>query len=392
MKPELLAPCHDFATLKAAITSGADAVYFGVKKYNMRMKAGNFSEEELPEIVSYCHKKGVKAYLTVNVIIYEEELREARSLLIKAKESGVDAVIIHDIGALRIARELGLITHVSTQASISNSVEANEYARLGASRVILARELNLKQIKEVAKKSRIPVEVFIHGAMCVSISGRCFFSQAMYGKSANRGECYQPCRQEWTVRNRDGEFIYDGERFLNSKDLCMIEHIPELISTGAKSFKIEGRMKDANYVSTVVSVYREAIDNFNKNKIKEWLKRLSSVFNRGFSTGFYYNNPEEDLKGNGNQSSIKKEYVGEIINYYSRKGVAELLIKNNELIINDEVIIENSFKFIKQKIKSMESKHKKITKAIKGEIIGLKVKEKTSKGMQVYKLVNTNNY
>ncbi len=386
-KPELLAPCHDFATLRAAINAGADAVYFGVKKFNMRMNADNFSEDELSLIVSECHENGVKAYLTLNVVVYEDELSEVKELLIKARESGVDAVIVHDIATLKLARSIGLNVHVSTQANITNSVSVNAYADMGASRVILSRELNLKQVKSIVSKSRIGVEVFIHGSMCVSISGRCFFSQYLYGRSANRGECLQPCRQKWVVKNDSGEMIYDGERFLSSKDLCTINFIPEIISSGVESLKIEGRMKDANYVSTVTRVYREAIDNFDKKRVSEWLNRLNSVFNRGFSSGFYYNNPEEDLINSGNHSPLRKELIGEVVNYYKKVGVAELMVKK-ELMIGDEVIIESRYNFIKQKVKSMEVNHKQVNNAV--GLVGLLVDKPVRKGMKVYKMVSNN--
>ncbi len=387
-KPELLAPCHDFATLKAAITAGADAVYFGVKKFNMRMNANNFSEDELPLIVSECHKNGVKAYLTLNVVVYEDELSEVKELLSKAHDSGVDAVIVHDLATLRLAKSIGLNVHVSTQANITNSMSVNAYADMGASRVILSRELTLEQIKSIVNNARIGVEVFIHGSMCVSISGRCFFSQYLYGKSANRGECLQPCRQKWIVKNESGEMIYDGSRFLSSKDLCTINFIPEIISSGVESLKIEGRMKDANYVSTVTKVYREAIDNFDKKRISEWLSRLNSVFNRGFSSGFYYNNPEEDLSNSGNHSPLRKELIGEVINYYKKVSVAELRI-NKELSVGDEIIIESRYNFLKQKITSLEINHKSVNNAT--GLVGLLVNKPVRKGMNVYKIVSNNN-
>jgi len=384
MKPELLVPCHDFATLKAAVEAGADAVYFGVKNFNMRLKAGNFELSELPRVIKYCHENEVRAYLTVNVVVYEDELEEVRDLLTKAR--GIDAVIVHDISTLKLAQELGLEVHVSTQANISNSVSANVYAELGASRVILARELSLEQVRVVAKNSRVPVEVFVHGAMCVSISGRCFFSQAMYGKNANRGECYQPCRQSWIVKNKDGEFVYDGERFLNSKDLCMIEHMPQLLDLGVASFKIEGRMKDANYVSTVTKCYREAIDDFDEGKVKDWVNRLSSVFNRGFCTGFYFGEPEESGVS-GNQSGYSKEFIGEVTNYYKEPGVAEVFLKAGDLKLSDEVIIESNDDFVKQEVNSLEVDKKPVKKVNKGGKVGLKTTKPVRKGASVYKLV-----
>ncbi|MFA5406268.1 MAG: peptidase U32 family protein [Candidatus Nanoarchaeia archaeon] len=387
MKPELLAPCHDFATLSAAVEAGADAVYFGVKKYNMRLKANNFNEKDLLRITKLCHKNNVKAYLTVNVVVYEDELKSLKKLLIKAKRACVDAVIVHDLATLRLSYDLGLECHVSTQANITNSESIKSYASMGASRVILSRELTLKQLRTVIKQSPLPVEVFVHGAMCVSISGRCFFSQAMYHKSANRGECNQPCRQEWVVKNNDGEFIYDGESFLNSKDLCMIEHLPELIKAGPVSLKIEGRMKDANYVSTVTKCYREAIDDFSKKRVIDWKNRLSSVFNRGFCTGFYYNKLEENIKSSGNASPIKKEFIGVVTNYYAKQGVAEIELKSGKLTLGEKIIIESAESFHKQVVDSMEVNHNKIKVLKKGSKAGIKVSKRVSNGAQVYKIM-----
>lgn len=386
MKPELLAPCNNIATLKAAINSGADAVYFGVQKYNMRMKAGNFSIDELTKIVELCHDSGVKAYLTTNIVLYENELNDLRELLKKAKIAGVDAVIVHDLAVLKMARELGLEVHISTQANVSNSVAANVYADLGVSRVILARELSLEQIEEVSKNSRIPVEVFVHGAMCVSISGRCFFSQAMYCKSANRGECYQPCRQPWVVKNEEGEFIYDGERFMNAKDLCMIEHLPKI--KGASCFKIEGRMKDANYVSTVVSVYREAIDDWDEHKVPAWLEKLKSVFNRGFSTGFYFIKPDKEVNMDsyGNHANQMKVEVGKVTNYYQEHGVVEIKLTSSDLKVGDTLVIETRDEFFKQTVSSIEVDNKPVACAVKGQWVGVKFDQPVRKGLMVYKL------
>ncbi|MBD3312453.1 U32 family peptidase [archaeon] len=385
MKPELLSPCHDFATLRAAVESGADAVYFGVKGFNMRAKAGNFELNELKRVVSYCHENRVRAYLATNVVVYEDELGRVKKLLGEARKAGVDAVIVHDLGVLRLAVELGLDVHISTQANTTNSIGADTYAELGASRVILSRELLLEQVRRLAANTKIDVEVFIHGAMCVSISGRCFLSQAIYGANANLGECYQPCRQEWFVSNSDGELIYDGERFLNSKDLCMIEYVPELLDSGVKAFKIEGRMRDADYVSTVTSVYREAIDDFNKEKVPVWKDALKSVFNRGYCTGFYYGEPEESGLGS-NQSTTRKVQAGIVSNYYKKVGAAELELTAAGLSLGDEVIIESKKVFLKQRVESLEINHEKVEHASKGERVGLKTVKPVKQGAIIYKL------
>jgi putative protease len=251
----------------------------------------------------------------------------------------------------------------------------------------LSRECSLEQIKKVVKNSKVPIEVFVHGAMCVSISGRCFLSQALHFKNANRGECMQSCRQQWLVTNNNGELVYDGERFLNAKDLCMIEHLPLLVRSGVKSLKIEGRMRDANYVSTVVSVYREALDHWDKSKIKGWRERLASVFNRGFCNGFYFGRPDTEvvLDKADNQSIVRKVFVGEVVNYYRKQGVAEVKLFGNNVKLGDILLFEGSC-FLKQPASSLEINHKKVKSAKKGNNVAIKVGKKVRVGDQVYKI------
>lgn len=388
---ELLAPCHDYATLNAAIESGANAIYFGIDSLNMRLNAKNFKLTDLTKIAKICHEKKIKAYLALNSIIYENELKKSENIIKKAKLANIDAIIIQDLSLIPIMKRYKIEFHISTQASVSNSEAANEYKKLGASRVILAREVSLKDLNKIVKNSNIDLEVFIHGAMCVSISGRCFLSGAMYQKSANRGECMQPCRQEWQVKNKYGDLIYDNERFMNAKDLCTIEIIDKIIKSGVKSLKIEGRMKDANYVSTVVKVYRDAIDNYDKNKIKDWLKRLSIVYNRGFSTGFYLDKPSNkdiELKTDGSVSKTKKVALGVVKNYYPKIQVAEILLNHSALKVGDELIIQGKTTYIKQAVKSMQINKKDVLKANKGQRVAVKILTLARKNDQVFKLSN----
>ncbi len=390
MKPELLAPCRNWPTLKAAVFSGADAVYFGVGEFNMRMISNNFGLEDLPEVVRFCHDRNVKTYLTLNSIIYENEFERVEKIVKRAKEAGVDAIIIQDLGVIPLLKKHGLSFHISTQASVSNSRAVNMYASLGAERVVLARECNIKDVKRIVKNSKIGIELFIHGSMCVSISGRCFFSYTMYGKSADRGECMQPCRQRWVVKNDKNEFIYTGKRFLNAKDLCTLPFLDKLLDTGAVSFKIEGRRKDSNYISTVVKVYREAIDNFDKKRVNEWMDRLRSVFNRGFDNGFYLGLPGPDsidLDGEKSQATYKKVAVGIVKNYYPKVSAAEVYLNHTSLSVGDEVIIEGATTFIRQKITSIEINHKKIDSANKDETIAILVEGKVRKGDEIYKFI-----
>ena len=279
--------------------------------------------------------------------------------------------------------------HISTQASVSNSCSANEYKKLGAKRVILAREVSLKDLAKISKNAKIDLEVFIHGAMCASISGRCFLSGAIYQRSANRGECMQPCRQEWRVSNKNGELIYDGERFMNAKDLCTIHFLDKIIRAGVKSLKIEGRMKGPEYISTVVKVYREAIDCFDKSRINEWMERLSNVYNRGFSTGFYLGKPgKESIEHSidGNVSRQKKTLVGEVKNYYPKIGVAEIILNHAGIRLGDEIMITGKTTHFGQKVESMEIGKKSAKRADKGERVAVKVNDVARKNDLIYKI------
>ena len=279
---ELMAPLKNYKSLNAVL-GRADAVYFGVESLNMRMYSDNFKLQDLHDIVKTCHDNNTRAYLTTNIIIYENEFSLLDKILDKAVEADIDAVIIHDIGAIQLVKEKGLNFHISTQASVSNSRTAKFYESLGAQRLILARELSLDQIKEIRTKlSNTEIETFVHGAQCTSISGRCYFSAEIcqsQGYSANRGKCIQPCRRKWRVYDdQNNELVYDGVFFINAKDLCMIEHIPKLIEAQIDSFKIEGRMRDPIYIEETTKCYREAIDSYYENtftdeKIKDWMKR-----------------------------------------------------------------------------------------------------------------------
>jgi len=388
---ELLAPCHDYATLNAALDSGADAAYFGIDSLNMRMNAKNFKAKDLQKISMICHAHKAKAYLALNSIIYESELPKAEKIIRQAKAAGIDAAIIQDYGLIPLLKKNKMKFHISTQASVSNSASANLCKKLGASRVILAREVSLKDLSKIAKNSKIDLEVFIHGAMCASISGRCFLSGAIYKKSANRGECMQPCRQEWSVKSKTGELIYDGKRFMNAKDLCTIEFLDKIIRTGVNSLKIEGRMKDANYVSTVVKVYREAIDNFDKSKVKEWLKTLGSVYNRGFSRGFYLNTPgskDIDYDNEGSASKTKKLPIGVVKNYYPKAKAAEILLNQGGLRQGDEIIFQGKTTFFKQKVSSMQISRKDVKQALKNERVAVKTIKLARRNDLVFKLSN----
>jgi len=271
-KYELLAPAGNFPMLVAAIKAGADSVYFGLKEFSMRQNARNFTIKDLDKIEKICKPKNIKRYLTLNTIIYDNELKRIEKI-IKQIKNKVDAIICWDLLVIQLCRKYKIPFHISTQASVANTKAAEFYKKLGAERIVLARELNLKQIKDISKK--IDVETFIHGAMCVSISGRCFTSQFLFNKSANRGECIHPCRRSYIVRDKQEgyELEIDNDKIMSAKDLCTLPFIEKLKKAGIRAFKIEGRNRDPRYVDTVVKVYRKALDKkLTKNEIKQGLE------------------------------------------------------------------------------------------------------------------------
>jgi putative protease len=410
---ELLSPARDFTALAAAINSGADSIYVGVKSYNMRANAANFTVDELGEAVKRCHDSGVKLYVCTNIVMTDSQIDGLRSLMPRLHSQEVDAVIVSDLGACKVASENDVDVHMSVQANLSNVEALKVLEGMGVERAILSRELSLAQIKDMARKTSLEIETFIHGAMCMAVSGRCFLSSYLYDKSANCGECLQPCRKEWKILSEDGhELMLEaktsgkdvGEKgknleqqskthILSPRDLCTVEHIPELVEAGIDAFKIEGRARPAEYVATVTSVYREAIDSYLKGsweihreeKLQRWLEELQKVFNRGFDTGFYFRTPHETSSYN-KATHIKKD-VGEVVNYYSKVSAAEIRLWN-DLEVGDEIMIQGptTGSFI-QKVESMQINGKNIEKAFKGQNVGIAVEGKVRPHDAVYKRV-----
>jgi len=348
-KVELLAPARNLKSIKAA-SPYADSIYFGIEDYNMRVRSENIALKDLSKVTDYCHSQNLKAYLATNILVYDNEINYLREIMEEALDAGIDAVIVHDMAAIQIAKTLGIPFHISTQCNVSNSVSARFYEDLGSKRIILARELSLEKIKEI-KRNLITteIEIFIHGAMCTSISGRCYFSQDICGdeaRSANRGSCIQPCRRRWWVREESGiEYIYDGVRFMNSRDLCTIAFIPEFINANIDAFKIEGRMRHPHYTEIVSKVYREAIEahylgNFNEKKVGKWVTELKKVYNRGFTPGFYFKRMTESdhqHKSPTNLSHYRYIRVGKVID--SDNNYATILLNNGYISKNDDIII-----------------------------------------------------
>ena len=410
---ELLAPAGNFISLRAVLENGADAVYFGLDDYNMRANAKNFSLDDLKEVSKIAEEYGAKTYLCTNTILNERLACSLDNNLETISSSEIDGLILSDIGLIENTVSNGLEAHISVQQNVSNSYMLKTLKKLGAKRAILSRELSLGEITELAKKSPIETEVFVHGAICMAISGRCFLSYGLYGRSANCGDCLQPCRKNWTLTYEDGDdkvinfsdvdeesFIIapsdDGSyrtNFFSPKDMCMIEYIPELMKSGVSSFKLEGRARSPDYGAMVTGIYRQAIDNYNNDplnyKVKdEWMEELKSVFNRGFDTNFYFNTPFEVSEDN--QSKYIKKDIGQVVNYYNRAKAAELRIWD-DLKIGDKIIIQGKTTgSIIHTIDSMQIEGKSVLNVKKGSNVAIAIPTKVREKDFVYKLVERN--
>lgn len=406
-KPELLSPIQDYTSLNAAINNGADAVFFGIKGFNMRAGAKNFTVKDLPKIVKIAHNHKVKTYLAINTIIYENEIKKVTEILKKVKVAKVDAIICWDFSIIQIAKKLGIEVHISTQASIANSETAEFYRKLGVTRVVLARECSLEQIKEIKKHTKAEIEIFIHGAMCVSMSGRCFMSQFLTGRSANRGECTQPCRRKYLIKQIDGgKELELGENYVMSpKDMCTIDFIEKILDVGVDSLKIEGRNRSPEYVATVTNAYRKVIDFYYSNKkhdkkfYEEFTKlkcslseKLDTVYHRGKSSGFFLGKPiNEWVNGHGSQATQKKAHVGKVLKFYKNISVAEILVQNNKIKIGDTIIFQGpTTGSLEAVIVSLEKDHMPINVAEKGEKIAIKIDSLVRENDEVYVMQKVN--
>jgi len=389
-----MAPAGDWTMLRAAVSNGADAVYFGLDKLNMRAKAANFTVDQLPEIISFCKEHKVLTYLTLNTIVFEEELEELEEIIIAAKKNEVDRIICSDLAVADLCYKYEFPFCISTQSSISNSLAADVYKRMGAVRIVLARECSLDEIKKIRAKTDLEIEAFVHGAMCIAVSGRCFMSHHLFGKSANRGECIQPCRREYEIYDPaiDKSLVIGEDYIMSPKDLCTIEFIDQLIETGIDSFKIEGRKRAPEYVAKAVSVYRQAIDlyfegNLTKEKKKELLTELEKVYNRGFSSGFYFDIPssEEYAGVEGSKATTRKSYVGKILNYYKEIEVAHILMESGQLKTDDEILIMGETTGVLDiKLEKFSVNDKENSIANRGDEITLKVPSLVRRNDKVY--------
>lgn len=353
-KPELLAPAGDLERLKMALIYGADAVYIGGEEFSLRAYADNFSAEDMKEGIEFAHSIGKKVYITLNIIPHNRDLTGIEKYVSEISKMKPDGVIVSDLGVVDVIKEQApeMKFHISTQANNVNWRTVSHWAKLGAERVILARELSLEEIKEIRDKlpQSLQLEIFMHGAMCISYSGRCLLSNYMAGRESNMGACAHPCRWQYYLmeEKRPGEYfpVYENERgtfIFNSNDLCMIEHIPEMVGAGVSSLKIEGRMKSSFYVATVVKAYRQAIDDYFENPDKyngskgNYLEEISKASHRNFTTGFYFGRPGNESH-NYNSSSYVRDYdfIGLVLDYDDSKGIA-LVEQRNKFIVGDNI-------------------------------------------------------
>lgn len=392
--PELVMGVRNMAALNAC-SENADAVYFSLDRLSLRSRAQEISTEKLAVFVEEIHNRGLKGYLAVNSVIYPENLKELEEVLDHAASTDIDAVIAWDPATIMKATERDLKVHISTQANVSNQITAEFYRSLGASRVVLARELSLEQIKEINEDTGIETEVFVHGAMCQAISGRCYLSAYLLGKSGNCGECSQPCRWEWSLHSDNGAVVdIEGKYLMSAKDLCMIEYIPELVEAGVDAFKVEGRLRNPGYTSTISGCYRQALNLFReglyeKNKVIPLKEKMALEYNRGFSTGFYFGYPGPDSLAydfDMNASSVKREAVGVVTNYYPKRSAAAVRLLEQGLELGDNIIIEGNTTYLEQEVRSIFHEGEKVSKIERGNEIGLAVEDIVRKNDRVFRI------
>ncbi len=405
---EIMAPAGSFDSLTAAIKAGADSVYFGIENLNMRSRSSNnFTIQNLHEIAEICRKNNVKSYLTVNTVLYDGDLQLMRKIVEAAKEANISAIIAADVAVMSYARELGVEIHLSTQLNISN-IEALKFYSIFADVVVLARELNLDQVAEIyneiikqnikgPKGELVRIEMFCHGALCMAVSGKCYLSLHEYGASANRGSCYQICRRGYTVKDKDSEveLDIDNEYIMSPKDLKTIHFMNKMMDAGVRVFKIEGRARGPEYVKTVVTCYREAIESnlkgdFNAEKIADWDKRLSTVFNRGFWNGYYLGQRlGEWTHEYGSSATKKKVLLGKGIKYFSKQKVAEFLLESGQLSVGDEILITGpTTGAVETIVEEIRVELLPVDKAVKGQSISIPVPEKIRPSDKLYKIIN----
>ncbi len=406
---EIMAPVGSYESLAAAIQAGANSIYFGVENLNMRShSANNFTIGDLHRIVGICKKHGLKSYLTVNTIIYDSELELMRNIVDAAAEAGLTAIIASDLSVLQYARSKGVEVHASTQLNITN-IEAVRFFSQFCDVVVTARELNVDQVAAIAraiseqnirgpKGELVQIEVFAHGALCMAVSGKCYLSLHQYGRSANRGQCFQPCRRGYEVTDCETgqQLVVEDKYIMSPKDLCTLPFLDRVLRAGVRVLKIEGRARGPEYVKTVVESYRRAVDaicdgTYSQPLIDELVERLRTVFNRGFWDGYYLGRRLGEWSGvYGSKATKRKEYVGRCTNFFTKLNVAEITLESGSLHPGDQLlIIGETTGVYEHTISEMRVDLQPVGEAVKGQALSIAVTSLVRRGDRVYKLVDT---
>lgn len=405
-----MAPAGSFESLVAGIHAGANSVYFGVEQLNMRARASmNFTIDDLPQIAELCHSNGVRSYLTMNTIVYDHDLSVIKTILTKCKELNISAVIASDQAVIATARQIGMEVHISTQVNVTN-IETVKFYAMFADTIVLSRELSLIQVKKItdaiSKESicgpcgrLVEIELFVHGALCMAVSGKCYLSLHTHNSSANRGACVQNCRRTYTVIDtQDGhELAIDNEYIMSAQDLCTIDFLDQIVDAGVKVLKIEGRGKGPEYVKTTVECYKAAIGaieegTYTKEKAAAWKTELEKVYNRGFWSGYYLG---QELgawnETEGSKATQKKIYIGKGSHYFSKLNVAEFKIESHKLNIGDQVLITGpTTGAVETTIMELHTSNGKVQEAVKGDNASFKLATPIRPSDKLYKIVDSN--
>ena len=407
---EVMAPVGSYEALSAAIQAGAGSVYFGIGKLNMRSKSTkNFNLDDLGVISNICHENGVKSYVTVNTVVFDEEIEEMHALLDAVKANGISAVIASDQSVIQYAREIGVEVHISTQCNITN-IEAVKYYSQFADVMVTARELNINQVRHITEEIErrnitgpggdlVRIEVFCHGALCMAVSGKCYLSLDNFGTSANRGACVQPCRRGYEVTDRDKEITLaiENEYIMSPKDLCTLPFLDKVLASGVKVLKIEGRGRSPEYTKLTVSVYREAVDavrngTFDEEKVAAWLARLKSVYNRDFWDGYYLGRKMGEWTTKyGSQATKTKLFVGTVTNFFGKISVAEIRMETHDIKLGDEImIIGPSTGVYEDTVREIRGDLNPVEMSVKGELCSIPTNDTVRRGDKVYKIIDAN--
>lgn len=404
---EVMSPVGSFESLQGAFQGGADAVYFGIEQLNMRARSSiNFTTEDLVEVVRLCHENGVKAFLTLNTILYDHDINLMKKIVKTAHDSNVDAIIAMDQAAISYAHSLGMSVHISTQINITNIEVVKFYANF-ANVMVLSRELTLQQVKSICDAvidedvrgpngEHVKIEVFVHGALCMAVSGKCYLSLHTANSSANRGACKQNCRRTYEVKDSEGnELLIDNEYIMSPKDLCTITFLDQIIDAGVSVLKIEGRSKGPDYVKETAACYREAADavaegTFTLEKGKVWEERMENVYNRGFWGGYFLGKElGEWTDDDGSKAKKRKVYIGDGSKYFGKIGVGEFVLKNGELNIGDNIIITGpTTGIVEHTVSSLRLEESDVESVKRGDRFTFKIEDKIRPADKLYKVVD----